>query len=78
MPNGDGEEAFLEIRRIRPDALVLIMSGFGPQDVLERFRGKGLSGFIQKPFQAKDLMDALRRMLEVSPGIPASVGSTTA
>jgi len=63
MPNGDGEEAFLEIRRIQPDAQVLIMSGFSPQQILDRFKGKGLNGFIQKPFQAKDLMEALRKVL---------------
>lgn len=71
MPNGDGEEAFLEIRKIQPDALVLIMSGFSPQQVLKRFSGKGLNGFIQKPFQAKDLIDALQSMLEIPPAVQA-------
>jgi hypothetical protein len=35
--------------------------------------GNGLNGFIfiQKPFQAKDLMNALQKILEVSPGVPA-------
>lgn len=65
MPNGDGEEAFLEIRRIQPDVMVLVMSGFSPQQVLDRFKGKGLNGFIQKPFQAKDLMDALSKIFEL-------------
>lgn len=64
MPEGDGEEAFLEIRQIRPHAPVLIMSGYSPQHVLDRFVGKGLNGFIQKPFQARDLMNALRKALE--------------
>jgi signal transduction histidine kinase/CheY-like chemotaxis protein/sensor domain CHASE-containing protein len=71
MPNGDGEEAFLEIRQIRPHAMVLIMSGFSPQHVLDRFKGKGLNGFIQKPFQAKDLIDALRKIIEIPPGASA-------
>jgi CheY-like chemotaxis protein len=70
MPNGDGEEAFLEIRRIHPQALVFIMSGFSPQHVLDRFSGKGLNGFIQKPFLAKDLVNALRKMLEEPSGAP--------
>jgi two-component system cell cycle sensor histidine kinase/response regulator CckA len=71
MPNGDGEEAFLEIRRIQPHAMVLVMSGFSPQHVLDRFKGKGLNGFIQKPFQAKDLIGALRKIIETSPGASA-------
>ena len=56
----------LEIRRIQPGALILIMSGFSPQHVLNRFNGKGLNGFIQKPFHARDLLDALRKILESS------------
>ena len=64
MPDGDGEEAFLEIRQIQPSAPILIMSGYSPQQVLDRFVGKGLNGFIQKPFQARDLMNALRKALE--------------
>jgi CheY-like chemotaxis protein len=63
MPNGDGEEAFLEIRRMQPDARVLMMSGFSPQEVLDRFAGKGLNAFIQKPFLATDLVAALRKLL---------------
>ena len=46
------------------------MSGFSPQEVLDRFSGKGLNGFIQKPFLAKDLLEALRKMLDV----PADAG----
>jgi PAS domain S-box-containing protein len=64
MPEADGEEAFLEIRQIRPQAIVFIMSGYGPQQVLARFKGKGLNGFIQKPFQSKDLIATLRNVLE--------------
>jgi signal transduction histidine kinase/CHASE1-domain containing sensor protein/CheY-like chemotaxis protein len=67
MPNGDGEEAFREIRRIQPTARVLMMSGFSPHDVLERFAGKGLNAFIQKPFLPADLVAALRKMLAEQP-----------
>lgn len=71
MPNGDGEEAFHEIRRIEPHAHVLMMSGFGPQEVLDCFAGKGLSGFIQKPFLATELIAALRKVLDGSARPPA-------
>jgi CheY-like chemotaxis protein len=65
MPDGDGAEAFHEIRAIQPQAIILVMSGYDPQHVLERFKGKGLNGFIQKPFQADSLMAAIRKALEV-------------
>jgi DNA-binding NtrC family response regulator len=64
MPEADGEQAFLEIRQIRPKAVVLVMSGYSPLQVLARFEDKGLNGFIQKPFQSKDLIAALRQVLE--------------
>ena len=63
MPDADGKEAFLEIRQIRPDAIILIMSGYSPQQVLAQFADKGVNGFIQKPFQTKDLVAALHRVL---------------
>jgi DNA-binding response OmpR family regulator len=63
MPYVDGVEAFREIRRLRPEARVLLMSGFSSQEALNRFEGNGPSDFIQKPFQLKDLLAALRRML---------------
>jgi hypothetical protein len=47
------------------------MSGFSPQEVMDRFSGKKLNAFIQKPFLAKHLMDTLRQVLEVSPVSPA-------
>ncbi len=67
MPEMDGEEAFRAMTRIRPDVRVLLMSGFSPQEAVNRFAGKGLGGFIQKPFTPRELQDALRRLLE-SPG----------
>jgi len=65
MPDGDGEEAFKEIRAIQPQTIILVMSGYNSQHVLDRFKGKGLNGFIQKPFQANSLMAVIRKVLEV-------------
>ncbi|MBI5773940.1 MAG: PAS domain-containing protein [Verrucomicrobia bacterium] len=63
MPHMDGEETFREIRRVRPDTRVLLMSGFNEQDASGRFLGKGLAGFIQKPFQPDALRNKLRAIL---------------
>jgi PAS domain S-box-containing protein len=59
MPRMDGEEAFREIRRIRPEACVILMSGFNEQEAAARFIGKGLAGFVQKPFTAEELSQRL-------------------
>jgi len=64
MPHMSGEEAFRELRRLRSDLPIILSSGFNEQDVTQRFVGKGLAGFIQKPYQTKDLAAKLRDVLE--------------
>ncbi len=59
MPQMDGEEAFREIRRVRDDACVILMSGFNEQEAAARFVGKGLAGFVQKPFSPEELRQRL-------------------
>lgn len=64
MPHMDGEQAFRELRKIKPDVCVLLMSGFNEQDAVNRFSGKGLSGFIQKPFKRDELQNKLKKILD--------------
>jgi PAS domain S-box-containing protein len=63
MPHLDGEETYRELRRIAPDVRVLLMSGYNEQEAVARFVGKGLAGFIQKPFSIEDLKASLRTVL---------------
>lgn len=63
MPHLDGAQAFSEIRRIRPDAAVILCSGYNEQDATQRFCGKGLSGFLQKPYNMSALREKLRGLL---------------
>ena len=67
MPHMDGEEAFREIRRVRKDARVILSSGYNEQDVVSRFAGKGLAGFIQKPYNIKRLASVMRELIEPAP-----------
>jgi len=70
MPRLDGVETLRELRRIRPDVRVLLMSGFSSKEVMERLDGDAPNGFIQKPFLPKELLEALRGVLEESPRNP--------
>ena len=56
MPRMDGEECFRELRHLDPTVRVLLTSGYNEQDATERFVGKGLAGFIQKPYRPADLV----------------------
>ena len=63
MPRLDGHQAFIEIKRIRPEAQVILCSGFSEQDATERFGSEGLAGFLQKPFMPDKLVDAVQAIL---------------
>ncbi len=56
MPRMNGAEAFREMRRIRPDVRVLLCSGYDEQAATAQFAGKGLAGFLQKPFSPESLV----------------------
>jgi two-component system cell cycle sensor histidine kinase/response regulator CckA len=64
MPGMNGRETFLEIRRLRPDARVVLMSGYAEQDAASRFGETGLAGFLQKPFHTSSLRETMRRVLQ--------------
>jgi CheY-like chemotaxis protein len=63
MPQLDGNATFTELRRLDPGVHVLLMSGFNEQDAVHRFAGKGLAGFIQKPFKPETLYAKLQEIL---------------
>ena len=63
MPNMDGIETFQELRRIHSGARVIITSGYTEQEVVTRFSGKGIAGFIQKPYTLATLARGLKEAL---------------
>lgn len=64
MPNMDGEAAFLEMRKVRSDVKAILSSGYNEQTATARFVGRGLAGFIQKPYRYDALQAVVRRVLE--------------
>ncbi|MBN1654966.1 MAG: PAS domain S-box protein [Deltaproteobacteria bacterium] len=64
MPHMDGEETFRELRRINREVRVIMSSGYNEQEVTQRFVGKGLAGFIQKPYHYEKLEEKLRAVLK--------------
>ena len=50
MPHMNGEDCFSELRNINPNIKVVLSSGYSAEDATARFKGKGLAGFIQKPY----------------------------
>ncbi|MCU0846867.1 MAG: PAS domain S-box protein [Spirochaetes bacterium] len=60
MPMMSGEETFEALRKINPDVKIIISSGYNEVEVSERFTGRSISGFIQKPYRLSDLVAKLR------------------
>jgi len=63
MPLMDGEEVFRQMCRIRSDVRAILSSGYSEQDATERFTNLGLAGFLQKPYTADLLMEAVSKAL---------------
>ena len=59
MPRMSGPEAFYEMRRVNPDARVILTSGYGRRETLSAFDSAGLHGFLRKPFTREELLDVV-------------------
>ena len=66
MPHLDGEETYREIRRIRGAVRAILSSGYNELSATNRFAGKGLAAFIQKPYRYVDLLAVVRQVMEKS------------
>jgi CheY-like chemotaxis protein len=64
MPKMGGEETFREFRRINPDVKVIICSGYNEQEISQKFAGKGLAGFLKKPYTLAELQDKIKYILQ--------------
>jgi PAS domain S-box-containing protein len=62
MPHMDGEQCFRELRYLKPDVKVIMSSGYNEQEVTQKFVGKGLAGFVQKPYRLSTLKETIRSM----------------
>lgn len=67
MPGLNGKDAFSEMRRLKPDVKVILSSGYNEQDATTQFVGKGLAGFLPKPWSPDDLLAALNTALTSAP-----------
>jgi len=64
MPHLGGEDTFRELRRLDSHARIIMSSGYNEQEVSQKFIGKGLIGFIQKPYTLAALREVLKKVGE--------------
>jgi signal transduction histidine kinase/ActR/RegA family two-component response regulator len=63
MPIMNGEEVFQRLQDMRPGVRVLLTSGFSEAAAVRSFTGKGLAGFLQKPYSSKRLAERVKTAL---------------
>ena len=60
MPQMGGEQCYRELRKLNPNVKVIISSGYNEYEVTQRFIGKGIAGFMQKPYKLSVLREAIK------------------
>jgi CheY-like chemotaxis protein len=68
MPGMDGITTFQELLRIKPRLKIILSSGYSEQDCVESLSGRGLAGFIQKPYSVSDLRAVLEKISRAPEG----------
>jgi CheY-like chemotaxis protein len=63
MAGMSGEQTLRELQTLRPSVKVLLTSGFNEVEAVQRFAGKGLAGFIQKPYTSTALAEKVKQIL---------------
>jgi PAS domain S-box-containing protein len=63
MPVMNGEETLRRLQIVNPGVKVLLSSGYNEVEAVQRFAGKGLAGFIQKPYTAAALAEKVKEAL---------------
>jgi two-component system response regulator HydG len=80
LPGMNGVETFLEFRRVRSDARVMMMTGYSVEHLIREAVDNGAVGVLRKPFNAEDLLDAVenakpRGIVLIADDDPGFIGS---
>lgn len=62
MPGKNGVESFLEIRKFKPHANVVMMTAFSVEQLLEQAVGNGAMGVLNKPFDMQSVKEMLNKI----------------
>lgn len=68
MPEKEGIETIIEIRRLNPCAKIIAISGggrIGPESYLLTAKGLGALETLQKPFTTEELLSSVERVLAI-------------
>ena len=66
MPGMGGWECLKQLHGINANVPVLLSTGYGGQDLLERARQEGAAGLITKPYQLDEIFRTIRGILDLT------------
>ncbi|MGD9238416.1 MAG: response regulator [Desulfobacterales bacterium] len=66
MPGLDGMEVFEELKEMKPDIPVIIITAYGSLEIADEARKKGVADFITKPFRKDTILFTMERVLELA------------
>ncbi len=64
MPLMNGVEAFKKIKKNNPNILVMMMTAYAVEDLVQEALEEGAKGIIYKPFDIDDLVSLVRELEE--------------
>ncbi len=65
MPEMNGLETFLALKKLNPDIKVLLSTGYSIDEKAQEMLRQGCKGYILKPYSVIDFSHKLREVLEV-------------
>jgi len=66
MPGMDGMELFDELKDIKPEVPVIIITAYGSLEMADEAMKKGVADFITKPFRKDSILFTIKRTLELA------------
>jgi signal transduction histidine kinase/ActR/RegA family two-component response regulator len=64
MPDLAGTQLAREIRQLRPDISIILMSGYSDTQLSERARAEGIMDLLRKPLARRDIAEPVARALQ--------------
>lgn len=63
MPKMSGKDAYIEMKKIKPDLKVLLVSGFKLDEKIQEVLDLGVNGFVQKPYSMLTIAQELKNVI---------------
>ena len=64
MPGMNGTETFREVNKIRPETLVVMMTAYAVEDLVQEALEEGAYGILYKPLDMEDVLKSLEETLK--------------